>query len=167
MTLSYAGRTLPLQGLSAPGIEAEGPWISRPKVLCAPIMLAARATLRAPRWLIFGESVILFMQGQPVSKRYFVRLAEHLRIRVSLEVQKNRVVNLVVQLEIFIEGWVPVVRYNYAHGFPHRDLLLADGGKLKEPVEGRDLGRIATQAIEDLKKNWPHYLRRCGYEAWR
>lgn len=100
-----------------------------------------------------------------MSKRYLVRLTDRVRIRVALEVRKNRVVNLVVQLETFLGDWVPVVRYNYAHGFPHRDLLFADGRKLKEPVEDRDLGRIATRAIEDLKKNWLAYLRRCGYGA--
>ncbi len=100
-----------------------------------------------------------------MSKRYFVRLAEHIRIRVSLELRRNKVSNMVVQLEVFIQDWKPVARYDYAHGFPHRDLLFADGGKLKEPVEDRDLGRVATEAIEDLKKNWSHYLRRCGYET--
>ena len=71
--------------------------------------------------------------------------------------------NLVVQLEVFLGEWKPVVRYNYAHGFPHRDILFADGRKVKESVEGRDLGAIATMAIQDLKANWVRHIRRCGY----
>lgn len=100
-----------------------------------------------------------------MSKRYFIRLTDRVRIRVILELKYSKVADLVVQLEILLEEWMPVVRYNYAHGFPHRDLLFSDGRKLKEPIEQRGLGRIATEAIEDLKTNWLQYLRRCGYAS--
>lgn len=43
--------------------------------------------------------------------------------RVRFLVERDRVTEFVVQLECFIEGkWIPIVRYDTAHGFAHRDL---------------------------------------------
>lgn len=97
-------------------------------------------------------------------KNFFIQLAGEARLRVLLEIKAGKVTDLVIQLEVLINKWVPIVRYNYAHGYPHRDLILADGSKIKELLEEDDLGKIATEAIRDIKKNWLRYLRRCGYE---
>ncbi|MBI4669175.1 MAG: hypothetical protein HY747_08315 [Elusimicrobia bacterium] len=99
-----------------------------------------------------------------MAKRYFIDLTNHIRIRVAIELKKNKIVDLVVQLEIFLEEWVPVVRYNYAHGIPHRDLMYAHGKKAKEYLKETNLAKILNFAIGDLKKNWVSYLKRCGYE---
>lgn len=79
-------------------------------------------------------------------------------------IHQGRVVDLVIQLETWKEKWLPVVRYNYAHGTPHRDLIHADGKKEKEWFEGESLDEIVNRAVDDLKTNWKHYLLRCGYE---
>lgn len=45
-------------------------------------------------------------------------------IRVRLNLDHGRVVDFTLQLEIFVDDrWRPVVRYDSAHGRPHRDLL--------------------------------------------
>ena len=72
---------------------------------------------------------------------------------------------MVIQLETWKDKWMPVVRYNYAHGTPHRDLMTSDGHKEKEWFEGESLSEIVNRAIDDLKKNWRQYLVRCGYET--
>jgi hypothetical protein len=45
-------------------------------------------------------------------------------IRVRYSHEHGRVVAFMVQLECWVEGdWKPVVRYDTAHGWPHRDTL--------------------------------------------
>lgn len=72
---------------------------------------------------------------------------------------------MVVQLETSIkEEWAPVIRYNYSHGFPHKDLLFSNRKKIKEDIFEDNLAKVVNLAINDLKRNWKKYLRRCGYE---
>ena len=79
--------------------------------------------------------------------------------------RKKRVKNFVIQLETFNKGeWRGVVRYNYSHGFPHRDLIFYDGRKVKERIKEDDLSRVVNLAIGEIKRNWRGFLRRCGYE---
>jgi len=99
-----------------------------------------------------------------MGKFYFVVLSETHRIRVRLETRKRKVENLVVQLEVLEEDWRPVVRYNFAHGFPHRGVLLRNGRTLKTNLGETNLNKVATQAIEDVKKNWRKYARRYGFD---
>ena len=89
--------------------------------------------------------------------------AEGTHIRVKLKVQRRQVTDLMIQLETFEDEWKGVVRYNYAHGLPHRDILFRDGKKTKEFLGEQNLNRVAQDAIKDLKENWEWYLRRCGY----
>lgn len=78
--------------------------------------------------------------------------------------KSGKITDLVIQLETWNKTWKPVIRYNYAHGVPHKDLLFSDGRKLKEWFKGKKLDKVVTEAIEDLKRNWRKYLERCGYE---
>jgi hypothetical protein len=49
-------------------------------------------------------------------------------IRVRLDVDRGKVVTFTLQLETFVDDqWRPIVRYDSAHGHPHRDLLDWDG----------------------------------------
>jgi hypothetical protein len=51
-------------------------------------------------------------------------LYESVRYRVRYETHKGQVIGFVVQLEFKTTlGWRPVVRYDTAHGFAHRDSL--------------------------------------------
>jgi len=64
--------------------------------------------------------------------------------------------------------WYPVVRYDTAHGFAHRDLLTHEGHCRKTPLFSQDLNDALTFAENDLKTNWEIYKRRflegMGYE---
>jgi len=83
-----------------------------------------------------------------------------------MEREGRRIVDFVVQLEHKMnDDWKEIVRYNYAHGFPHRDLILSNGSKRKERIHGEDLNEVFNFAVEDIKMNWERYLREAGYEC--
>lgn len=85
--------------------------------------------------------------------------------RVRFELERGRVLRFVVQLECrFNGGWSPVVRYDTAHGFAHRDLLYPSGTAEKTELAARDYNEALTFAIQDLVENWKEYRRR--YERW-
>jgi hypothetical protein len=74
------------------------------------------------------------------------------------------VTGFVVQYEALIENeWRPVVRYDTAHGFAHRDLLHPGGDTEKQPLYLPSLNLALTFAIQDLKMLWTRY--RAGYEG--
>ena len=71
----------------------------------------------------------------------------------------------VVQYEAMIKNeWNPIVRYDTAHGFAHRDLLHPGGETEKQPLYLPSLNLALTFAIQDLnlKMLWSRY--RAGYE---
>ena len=85
--------------------------------------------------------------------------------RVRFETERNRVLGFMVQLEcLFGEEWHPVVRYDTAHGFAHRDILRPSGETEKSATPVRDYNEALTFAIQDLGANWGIYRRR--YEQW-
>jgi len=98
-----------------------------------------------------------------VEKRaeYVIRLGagdryRHLHVRV-----RERIVFFRVQLETRVGGvWLPVVRYDTAHGFAHRDLLDQKGRAEKTPLFNQDLNDALTFAEKDLKTNWRYYKQR-------
>jgi hypothetical protein len=54
-----------------------------------------------------------------------------------------------------IEGkWNPIVRYDCAHGFFHRDVLFPNGDKDKQVIEFNDLEAALSFAEQDLKDRW-------------
>ena len=98
-------------------------------------------------------------------KQYLIKISDLDRIRVELEIAKGKVENFIVQLETLFAGkWRHVVRYNYSHSFPHRDLIFIDGKKSKEKIYENNLSKVVNLAIKELKRNWKKYLWRCGYE---
>ena len=85
--------------------------------------------------------------------------------RVRFETERNRVLGFMVQLEcLFGDDWHPVVRYDTAHGFAHRDILRPSGEAEKTVTPVRDYNEALTFAIQDLVENWEIYRRR--YERW-
>ena len=86
-------------------------------------------------------------------------------VRVSFTVERNQVLRFVVQLECRFNGeWEPVVLYDTAHGFAHRDVLHPAGKTDKTEMAVRDYNEALTFAIRDLTDNWASYRRR--YEEW-
>lgn len=58
-------------------------------------------------------------------------------LRVMFETERGQILRFVVQLECqFVEDgeWIPVVRYDTAHGYAHRDVL--------HPTKGRKDGNV-------------------------
>lgn len=88
------------------------------------------------------------------------------RLRVNFEIEFGRVLSFVAQLECYFEdnGWLPIVRYDTAHGFVHRDRMhpRKETEKTATPVRSNEDG--LTYGVDDLKANWQTYRRR--YEEW-
>lgn len=80
------------------------------------------------------------------------------QLRYRINPGRGRVAGFVVQLEIEIDGQLfPVVRYDCAHGQPHRDILDASGHVIaKEWLQYRRDAALA-HAHRDLRANWRQY----------
>jgi hypothetical protein len=73
----------------------------------------------------------------------------------------KKIVEFRIQLEILVEeDWYPVVRYDTAHGLPHRDILNHKGEQVKEWFEGYAVEDVLTFGQKDIMENWPTYRRR-------
>jgi len=66
-----------------------------------------------------------------------------------------------VQYETKVNNtWYPVVRYDTAHGFAHRDILNKKGSVKKTPLFNQNYNDALTFAENDLKTNWEYYKQR-------
>ncbi|MFQ6091957.1 MAG: hypothetical protein ACE5OR_04640 [bacterium] len=73
-------------------------------------------------------------------------------LRMKLVTEKGKVVSLLVQYETYIEDqWRAIVRYNTAHGFPHRDVIHPNGGEEKFSLSFPDLKTALQYAEQDIK----------------
>jgi hypothetical protein len=71
--------------------------------------------------------------------------------RVRFELKRNRVLRFVVQLECrFNDEWHPVVRYDTAHNFAHRDVLLL----LAKPKRPNWPSRTITKLLRSPSTIW-------------
>ena len=81
-------------------------------------------------------------------------------IRVGFDTERGQVVDFSAQLEcLFINRWRPVVRYDSAHGRPHRDTLDWDGYVVDKQwlPEGVSFGDALNFAIDDLRNQAAAY----------
>lgn len=87
-------------------------------------------------------------------------------LRIRFELDRGQVLSFVVQLECFIEesDWHPIVRYDTAHGFAHRDTMRPNGEVEKIEIGVENYQDGLNYAMDDLKANWQVYRRR--YEEW-
>jgi len=93
---------------------------------------------------------------------------DEVRIRCSYRRRGKRIVQYTVQLELrYSEQWQPVVRYDNAHGFCHRDTIHADGSQDKTPVYYGNANDTFTRAIDDLRTNWQAHRARFLREVER
>ena len=88
---------------------------------------------------------------------------DKVRARIIVEQERGKILDLVVQLEVNDDGWKAVVRYDLAHGKPHKDLIHKDGQREKIWFAETDLKKLLTSAELDMRKNWKTHLRECGY----
>ena len=92
---------------------------------------------------------------------YVIRIGTNDRYRHSHVHVKGKIVFFRVQYETKIgDVWSPVVRYDTAHGFVHRDLLSIKGDLEKTPLFNQDYNDALTFAETDLKANWAYYKRK-------
>lgn len=85
-------------------------------------------------------------EPQPIYREWFIEAAPaEARIRCRFQRRGKQVEHYTVQLEIFhLEDWHPIVRYDNAHGFSHRDVLHVDGTQDKTPIHVGDLNESFT-----------------------
>ena len=83
------------------------------------------------------------------------------RIRVRLITENGDLVDIMYQYETLLnENWTAIVRYDCAHGFFHRDIMLPNGDKEKQVVEVGTLKNASLYAEQDLKDRWEWYRER-------
>jgi len=83
------------------------------------------------------------------------------RIRVRLITENGDLQDVMFQYETLLDGeWTAIVRYDCAHGFFHRDVLLPNGDKEKQTIEIDTLKRASQYAEQNLKDRWEWYRER-------
>jgi hypothetical protein len=87
------------------------------------------------------------------------------RLRVTARKDKGEIMEFVVQYETLMSrAWKPVVRYDTAHGFAHKDIIKASGEVVKQPIFFESFNMAFTYATLDLKMNWRQYKESLGKE---
>jgi len=92
-------------------------------------------------------------------KKEFIRpLSHENRIRENFSVDKGEVKRIVVQFESRIhDKWVPIIRFDTAHDFFHKDIMNPDKTKVQIKISSFNLNDALTYAELDLKNNWQRY----------
>lgn len=98
----------------------------------------------------------------PIQREWLQELAPELvRLRCRYRREGRRIIDYTVQLEILNQGrWQPVVRFDNAHGFCHRDDLHPDGTQDKTVSLIGDANDTFTLAIEELQAHWESHRNR-------
>jgi hypothetical protein len=82
------------------------------------------------------------------------------RLRIKALKKRGVIAGFVVQYEAFLrDDWRPIVRYDTAHGFAHKDLIHPGGETEKQPLYLPDYNMAFTFAIQDLKISWSWYRK--------
>lgn len=88
---------------------------------------------------------------------YERRLDFDARLRAQYRVSRGRVVQFTVQLEVLRESqWLPVIRYDTAHHFAHRDSYEPNGRRIKMDLN-MTFEEALSFAIQDLRDRWESY----------
>ena len=88
---------------------------------------------------------------------YVRALGEGARQRHCHETRRRTVIAFVVQLEVELRGsWVPVIRYDMAHGRAHIDVYETPRRRRKQFLN-LPPGEVLTLAEEDIRDNWERY----------
>ena len=83
------------------------------------------------------------------------------RYRHRHEWERGEIVGFCVQYEALIGGrWSSIVRYDTAHGEPHRDTLHFGGSQTKEVFAEYTNAELLTIGQRDIMQNWPTYRAR-------
>ena len=91
----------------------------------------------------------------------FLDVDELEKLRMRIKTEKGKVIDMVVQYESFLnDKWTPIVRYDCAHGFFHRDLLYSSGEKEKQTINISSLEDALNYGEQDIKDRWEFYKER-------
>ena len=91
---------------------------------------------------------------------FVVVLEDGVRKRHIHEAENGKVRSFAVQIEVKTKGqWIPVVRYDSAHGFSHIDHYTPDGRK-KKTVLDLNLNTAITLADWDVNNNWEQFVKK-------
>ena len=94
-------------------------------------------------------------------KSYVFLLTDNDRKRHEHLIEKGKVVGFVVQYETKVDDkWMPVVRFDTAHGYGHKDLIDPDGTKEKILMGDVGYNDLLTKADQDINENWMRYKNR-------
>jgi len=90
-------------------------------------------------------------------KEYLILLDIDTRKRHYHVIQAGQITRFVVQLEVRIMGeWKPVIRYDCAHDYAHKDCYNM-GGQSRKINLYLDYGDALTLADDDINENWELY----------
>lgn len=80
-------------------------------------------------------------------------------LRVRMRIERGILVRYTAQYETVSEGRVyAVVRFDTAHGRPHRDVLNRSGRVIhKRWLPAKAYDEALADATDDIKANWPAY----------
>jgi hypothetical protein len=94
-------------------------------------------------------------------KRYLKDLTavDQVRVRIVVSERGSEVEDFSVQYEAIVDGVLyPVVRFDCAHGYAHRDTLDAEGRNVdKLWFAGWDLATALNHALDDIRDHYQDY----------
>lgn len=94
-------------------------------------------------------------------REYIRHLTDIDRIRHCHFSKEGKIKKFSIQYEAYIKGrWRPIVRYDTAHGFAHKDLIYPDGSKRIISFPNAEYSTILTEGEADLIENWRKYRER-------
>ena len=78
--------------------------------------------------------------------------------------ERGKIVRFRIQYEALILGkWRAIIRYDTAHGIPHKDILHPNGEQTKVMYSGYDNAVVLTLGQLDIVDNW--LAHRARYET--
>jgi hypothetical protein len=102
------------------------------------------------------------MARKVVRTEYAIPFPPDVLIRVGHTIEKGRVIEFIVQLEV---RGKPVKRYDTAHGFAHLDRYNLKGNQKKERLQ-LSFNAALTLAERAIKQNWSIYRERFLAGEW-
>ena len=97
------------------------------------------------------------MADAPLVERKWLEelVPDQVRLRCAFKRRGSLILQYTVQLELFHDGsWRPVVRYDNAHGFCHRDRIHPDGTQEKTRMFVGTANDTFTIAVKEAQTNW-------------
>jgi hypothetical protein len=92
---------------------------------------------------------------------YVRNLDADVRYRVAFAIERGQVLEFIVQLEVAVgRQWKPVIRYDTAHGFAHRDRYEPDGTVSRhELLPASDFNEALSLATRTVRMYWEDLAR--------